>query len=118
MREVGKTIAKLRMEKGIRQKDLSEVLSMSPSNISNYENGAYWPDLNTICRMADYFDVTTDYLLGRTDYRCPPEVLSQYVTTDYTVHNIVNTLLSLDAVSLSAAVKYVNYLKENEVFHG
>lgn len=113
MREVGKIIVKLRMEKGLRQKDLSEILSMSPSNISNYENDEYWLDLDTICQLADYFNVTTDYLLGRTEYRCPPEILNKYISTDYTIHNIVNTLLTLDSASLNAALKYVDYLKEN-----
>lgn len=110
---IGANIAKLRKEKGLLQRELSSILHMSPSNISNYENNAYWPDLKTVCRMADYFGVTTDYLLGRTDYRCPPEMLSEYITSDYTVHNIVNTLLCLDSSSLDAAVKYINFLKES-----
>lgn len=113
MREVGKTIAQLRMEKGLRQKDLSNILSLSPSSISNYETGAYWPDLSTLCEIADYFNVTTDYLLGRTDYRCSPEILDKYVTKDYAVHNIVNTLLTLDSASVDAVLKYVDYLKAN-----
>lgn len=113
MRDVGKTIAQLRTEKGLLQKDLSVILSVSPSSISNYENGQYWPDLKAICELADYFQVTTDYLLGRTEYRCSPEILDKYITTDYTVNNIVNTLLTLDSASVDAAVKYVNYLKEN-----
>ena len=113
MKEVGKTIAELRTEKGLRQKDLSNILSLSPSSISNYETGAYWPDLSTLCEMADYFNVTTDYLLGRTGDRCPPEVLDKYGTKDYAIHNIVNTLLTLDSASVDAALKYVNYLKDN-----
>lgn len=113
MRKIGETIMKLRTEKGLRQKDLSAILSLSPSSISNYEKDEYWPDLNTICKMADYFNVTTDYILGRTEYRCPPEILDKYVTKDYMIHNIVNTLLALDSDSINAAVNYVNYLKEN-----
>ncbi len=113
MREVGKTIAQLRMEKGLRQKDLSDILSLSPSSISNYETGAYWPDLSTLCEIADYFNVTTDYLLGRTEYRCPPEILDKYVTKDYAINSIVNTLLSLDSASVDAVLKYADYLKAN-----
>lgn len=113
MREVGKTIAQLRMEKGLRQKDLSNILSLSPSSISNYETNAYWPDLGTLCKIADYFNVTTDYLLGRTEYRCPPDILDKYVTKDYAVNNIVNTLLTLDSASVDAVLKYVDYLKAN-----
>ncbi len=114
MEKVGKIIAELRRERGLRQSDLSQILSMSPSNISNYENANYWPDAGTICKMANLFNITTDYLLGRTDYRCPPEDLERYVTPDYTIHNIVNTLLSLDTNSVNAVVKYVEYLKESQ----
>ena len=114
MRKIGETITKLRTEKGLLQKDLSAILSLSPSSISNYEKDEYWPDLNTICKMADYFNVTTDYILGRTEYRCPPEILDKYVTKDYVVHDIINTLLTLDTDSINAAVNYVNYLKEKE----
>ncbi len=109
---VGANIAKLRKEKGLLQRELSSILHMSPSNISNYENNEYWPDLKTICKMADYFQVTTDYLLGRTEYRCPPEMLNEYITTDYTVRKIVSTLSSLDPSSLDAAIKFINYLKD------
>ncbi|HBA47643.1 MAG TPA: hypothetical protein DCZ91_07545 [Lachnospiraceae bacterium] len=115
MRKIGETITKLRTEKGLRQKDLSAILSLSPSSISNYEKDEYWPDLNTICKMADYFNVTTDYILGRTEYRCPPEILDKYVTKDYIVHDIINTLLTLDPDSVNAAVNYVNYLKEKHI---
>lgn len=110
-KEVGKIIAELRKEKGLRQKDLSIILNMSPSNISNYESGAYWPDLGTVCQMADLFNVTTDYILGRTEYRCPPEILDKYASPDYIISNIVNSLLHLNSGSLEAVEKYVDYLK-------
>lgn len=114
MREVGRTIAQLRRENGLRQKDLSEILNMSTSNISNYENSAYWPDLGTLCQLADYFHVTTDYLLGRSDYRCPPEILDRYITTDSTIHEIVNTLLTMDSDALKEALTYMGYLREKQ----
>lgn len=108
---IGNRIKKLRTEKDLMQKELSNILSLSPSSISNYEKDAYWPDLKTICKMADYFNVTTDYILGRTEYRCPPEVLDKYVTKDYMIHNIVNTLLTMDSNSLNTVLTYVNFLK-------
>ena len=70
--KVGSTIAELRLENGLKQNKLSSILSMSPSNLSNYERGLYWPALDTLCKIADLFQVTTDYLLGRTDDPTPP----------------------------------------------
>ena len=111
MREIGETLADLRKEKGLGQKQLASLLNISVGTVSNYENGVHSPDLLTLCRLAKFFDVTTDYLLGRTDYRCPPEQLDRFITTDYTVQDIVNTILSLDASSQASAISYVKYLK-------
>lgn len=112
MAELGRRLTKLREEKGLTQKKLAKLLNMSNGTISNYENNVHSPDPNTLCRLADFYGVTTDYLLGRTNYRYPPDILKEYITTDYTVQNIVNTLLVLDPLSRSAVIKYVNYLKQ------
>ena len=45
------------------------------SALSSYENCVHAPDLMMLSRLAEFYDVTTDYLLGRTEYRCPPEAL-------------------------------------------
>lgn len=66
MINLGNRLLLLRREKGLYQKDLAEYLHLSVSAISNYENGTNDPDLQTLCRIADYYGVTTDYLLGRT----------------------------------------------------
>ena len=89
MREIGDTLSDLRKEKGLGQKELASLLNLSVGTISNYENGVHAPDLNTLCRLAEFFHVTTDYLLGRTEYRCPPEILSRYVALDYTAQATV-----------------------------
>lgn len=111
MREIGDTLSDLRKEKGLGQKELASLLNLSVGTISNYENGVHAPDLNTLCRLAEFFHVTTDYLLGRTEYRCPPEILNRYVALDYTAQDIVNTVLSLDAGAQATIVDFVKYMK-------
>jgi transcriptional regulator with XRE-family HTH domain len=113
MKEVGPILAKLRKEKGLGQKELSALLNLSVGTISNYENSVHAPDLNTLCRLADYFEVTTDYLLGRTDYRCPPEALKDYVVSDYTVCKVVNTILSFDSEKRNSVLMYLDYMKDS-----
>ena len=112
MSTVGAIIAKLRKEKEVGQKELAVLLNMSVATISNYERGVHSPDLSTICKLADYFQVTTDYLLGRTSYRCAPEILDDYLISDFTINNIVNTLLSLSPEARSAVIHYANYMKD------
>lgn len=56
----------LRKEKGIGQKELAAYLHVSVGTVSNYENGVHSPDVDTLIRIADYYDVSMDCLLGRT----------------------------------------------------
>ena len=97
--------------KGLGQKELASLLNLSIGTISNYENGVHSPDLDTLCRLADFFDVTSDYLLGRTEYRCPPEILGRYVALDYTAQDIVNAVLELDQGTQAAIVDFVKYMQ-------
>lgn len=65
----GIRLKELRKEKSINQKELATLLKVSASTIGMYEQGRRDPDTNTLKFLADYFDVSTDYLLGRTDER-------------------------------------------------
>lgn len=111
MREIGETLAILRKEKGLGQKQLAALLNISVGTVSNYENGVHSPDLATLCKLADFFHVTTDYLLGRTEYRYPLELLERYITKEYRAQDIINTVLSVDSVSQVAILHYANYVK-------
>lgn len=54
----------LRKAKNIKQADLAKAISVSQSALSGYETGKYEADTDTYKRMADFFGVTLDYLLG------------------------------------------------------
>jgi len=60
-------LKELRLERNLTQTDVSEALGLSKSCYAGYEQGYREPDLKTLIRLADYFEVTTDYLLGRTE---------------------------------------------------
>lgn len=55
----------LRQRNNLTQEELARILEISKSAISMYENGNREPDFKTLERMADYFEVDIDYLLGR-----------------------------------------------------
>lgn len=57
----------LRTESGITQKKLAEDLHMSAGNLCDWEKGRTEPDIDKIIRLADYFDVSVDDLLGREE---------------------------------------------------
>jgi len=64
-------LRELRLEKNIGQKEVGAIIGVSDSSIRKYEVGDRTPDPTAIVKLADYFGVTTDYLLGRTTYRSP-----------------------------------------------
>lgn len=106
----GQRLANLREEKGIYQKELAAILNVSPSTVSNYENDVHFPDIEILCKLANYFDVSTDYLLVRTDYRHNLNTLNHRLSKDYTVGDLINTTLELPQKDISNVVDYVNLL--------
>ena len=62
-------LKELREQKKISQLKLALDLDMNQNSISRYENGKREADYATLIRFADYFDVSIDYLLERTDVR-------------------------------------------------
>ena len=57
----------LREKRGISQLKLAMDLDMNQNSISRYETGAREADYKSLIKLADYFDVSIDYLLERTD---------------------------------------------------
>ena len=77
-KEFGKRLRILRTEKDLKQSELANILELSASTIGMYEQGRRYADLDTLKKIAEYFDVSVDYLIGRTDIKkfedFPPEV--------------------------------------------
>lgn len=55
----------LRKERGISQEILSAALYIDRTTLAGYETGKRMPDVEMMWAIADYFDVTIDYLVGR-----------------------------------------------------
>ena len=60
-------ITELRQERNILQKDIAIAIGISLRQYQRYEKSEQQPTLSIINKLADYFDVSTDYLLGRSD---------------------------------------------------
>lgn len=108
--ELGKLLATLRKEKGVLQKELANYLNVTVATVSNYEKGVHAPDLNTLIMLADFFDVSTDYLLQRTDYKASINTLNRQLSVDYTVGDLMNTFVELDQRSMQALLDYYELL--------
>lgn len=73
-------LKEIRKERGYTMKSASEKMEMSFSTYSKYESGERSPDLATLVRLAKFFECSTDYLLGLTNFprgyiqKAPPEL--------------------------------------------
>lgn len=64
-----KRLRELRLENAETQLDLSVELDFDAQEISRYERGVVLPSLKRLITIADYFDVSIDYLVGKSDER-------------------------------------------------
>lgn len=62
-------LKKLRIENNLTQKELGDKIKLNGSTISFYERGRRIPDYKTLNQLADFFNVSTDYLIGRVNTR-------------------------------------------------
>ena len=66
---LGNRLKDLRYQKEITQEELGKVLNKTKNNISQYETGKRQPDNETLIKISEYFQVSLDYLLGKTDIK-------------------------------------------------
>ena len=65
--EFGERLRNLRREMDLTQERLADIMETTQRKISYWESGKTEPDLYSLWKLADFFDVSIDYLLGRKD---------------------------------------------------
>jgi len=76
-------LKQLRKENSLTQKELADKLNISKGSIAMYETGKRSPDNEILSIIADFFDVSTDYLLGRSNIRRYSEEILAFNTTEH-----------------------------------
>lgn len=95
MARFGEVLAELRQDRSLTQEQLAKILFVSKGTISNYENGIHFPDIEKLLALADYFGVTTDFLLGRATANISPDVLDEAIFPGVTVGAFINDIHKL-----------------------
>ena len=110
----------LREEKKIKQIELCEILNTTQATLSNWERGVHDPDNNSLIKMAEYFNTTTDYILGLTGNpkstnkkEIAPSAETEREKRNIYFYDIIN---SLDIESLAKVEDYIDLLilKQNQ----
>nr|WP_213974942.1 helix-turn-helix transcriptional regulator [Tepidanaerobacter acetatoxydans] len=79
---LGNRIKTLREREGLTQIEFAKILNISNTTLSQYESGQRVPSDEIKTKIADFFGVTIDFLLGRTDTPTPADKISESVSDD------------------------------------
>ncbi|MEW8997584.1 MAG: helix-turn-helix domain-containing protein [Thermoanaerobacter sp.] len=93
-------LRQLREEKGLLQKDVAKILGITPSAYGYYEQGKREPSMEVLKKLSDFFNVSIDYLLGRTDIRSPVDEITEAVSDDPELFEFWNTLKKREDLKL------------------
>ena len=66
---MGEKLKSLRLEKKLTQKQIADRIGLAISAVSSYESGTRYPSFEVLIKLSRIFHVSTDYLLGITEYR-------------------------------------------------
>ena len=77
---IGDTLKRLRTKKGLTSEELCSKIGIKGGSYRNYERNDRKPDYDTLVKLADFYGVTTDYLLGRPTAQPPTDALERLFT--------------------------------------
>ena len=92
LRVFSRRLRSARKKKGITERKASEVSDVAQTSISDYETGKSLPDPEPLKFLADYYGVSTDYLLGLTEFIAPVEKCEEKLYGNTDLIQIYNTL--------------------------
>ncbi|MDO7907197.1 helix-turn-helix transcriptional regulator [Paenibacillus sp. JX-17] len=81
--KTGNRIAELREQRGLTQEELAGSLGITRASLSHYEKNRRKPDFETLTKIADIFEVSIDYLIGRTSQ---PDMIMDEEVRDFVDH--------------------------------
>ncbi len=102
----GKKLKSLRKQNGYTQEELAKVLNTTRSCISNYELGNRQPDNETIRAFADFFDVSIDYLMGRSTISLSVQN-AECLQDMQKIKKIINNITEVDITFLPLKAKCI-----------
>lgn len=76
--DLGEKLKMLRAEKQVNQVEIANFLQIDRSTYGKYETGDSSPDYDKLIKLADYFCVSIDYLLGRTEVKNPLDTIAAH----------------------------------------
>ncbi|MDR0272416.1 MAG: helix-turn-helix domain-containing protein [Clostridiales bacterium] len=117
MKDYRKIIRDLRIDRDLKQSDVAAVLGTTQQHYSNYENGENEMPTKAFVVLADYYDVSVDYLLGRPSSKEGYEMQNMQINTNTTAGVIISDIITLSLPNRDAVVDFIFMQKLKEEYH-
>ncbi len=114
MKSVIELFRELREDHDCSQSEIAAVLGISQQHYSKYEKEEYELPLRHFITLANYYQVSADYLIGRCSYDEKKPLEMVYVTRDCSCEKLLQDILSLDEHGRASVVEYVELQKLKE----
>ncbi|MBO6177736.1 MAG: helix-turn-helix transcriptional regulator [Selenomonadaceae bacterium] len=112
MQILGERLRELRLKKELKQEVLVKEFSLATATYSMYETGQRNPPLELLIKFAAFYDVSTDYLLGRIPTYYPDVSLKKNIS--YSKFDLINTILEIPDRFCPKIIKYIHFLSFDE----
>ncbi len=97
----------LREDQDLKQSEIADLIGTTQQQYSKYETGESELPIRALTILADYYNVSADYLLGRTACREGVGALNQKLTAGSTTGSLLSAVLSLEPSGQSAVLDYI-----------
>lgn len=113
---IGEKIRELRLEKELLQRELAERIHIAPNTISQFETGTANPSYDVLIALCDFFEVSTDYLLGREDDFGNVSIPAPSMSAD--AQELLRIFESLDPMHREQILEYARYFADRSAKAG
>lgn len=107
---IGDRLHILREREDLTQEEIASYLHISQQNYSRYEKSQSELPLRYLEELTNYYSVSADYLLGKTDFEQIPPMLSEPLCGKITIGEFLNYILKFDKTSRRHLIEYTKYL--------
>lgn len=105
----GDRLREMRERRYLLQQDVADILGITGATFSRFETGARQPDTNMLVKIANYFDCSVDYLLGRVDD--PTMTHAQYIEEIKSKHHLGGEMFSQEMLEQLSQERFEALLK-------
>lgn len=114
MKSIIERIRDLRIDHDLTQADVAEILGISQQHYSQYEHEAYDLPLRHFVTLAEYYDVSADYLMGRCRTKEKTGLDLLHITKTYTAAQLYDDVMSLKPTERENFLHYLAFLLQTQ----